>query len=325
MRVTAAFCRLLRLPGIWVRDVVFEEHRVVVVVALRRRRLVCPVCDFSTRYRYDTRPVLSRWRHLDLGVWRLEVVASLRRLTCPTHRQRTEGVPFARAGSGFTRDFEDLVAYLATRMDKTAISRLLRIDWETVGRACQRVVTDELDLGRLDDLFDIGVDEVSPKRHHNYLALLADHASGKVVWGAEGKNTKTLDRFFTELGAERSAQVRAVSMDMGPAYRKSVTAEGHAPQATICYDPFHVDKVGTDALEKVRRDIWQQLRRLPDPAPPAASKAPAGRYSRTPVTSPTDKPTPSTRSAVTVGRCGAPTGSKKPSGPSSQATSTHTR
>lgn len=54
-------------------------------------------------------------------------------------------------------------------------------------------------------------------------------------------------------------------MDMGPAYRKSVTAEGHAPQAVICYDPFHVVKVGTDALEKVRRDIWQQLRRLPDP------------------------------------------------------------
>jgi transposase len=37
-------------------------------------------------------------------------------------------------------------------------------------------------------------------------------------------------------------------------------------QATICFDPFHVVKVGTDALNAVRRDIWQQLRRLPDPA-----------------------------------------------------------
>ena len=83
------------------------------------------------------------------------------------------------------------------------------------------------------------------------------------MWGAEGKNTKTLDGFFDELGEVRSGQIRAVSMDMGPAFRKSVLT--HAEQATICFDPFHVVKVGTDALNTVRRDIWQQLRQLPDP------------------------------------------------------------
>jgi transposase len=85
------------------------------------------------------------------------------------------------------------------------------------------------------------------------------------VWGAEGRDAKTLDGLFDELGPARSGQIRAVSMDMGPAFRKSVTAEGHAPQATICFDPFHVVKLGTDALNAVRRDLWQQLRRLPDP------------------------------------------------------------
>ena len=34
MRVTAAFSRLLRLKGVWVRGVRFEPDRVVVVVAL---------------------------------------------------------------------------------------------------------------------------------------------------------------------------------------------------------------------------------------------------------------------------------------------------
>ena len=54
-------------------------------------------------------------------------------------------------------------------------------------------------------------------------------------------------------------------MDMGPAYAKSVHAEGHAPQAVICFDPFHVVKAVTDALEELRRTIWQELRNLPDP------------------------------------------------------------
>jgi transposase len=265
VRVTAAFCRLLRLAGIWVRGVAFEERRVVVTIALRRRRLECPDCGFSATARYDTRPVLSRWRHLDLGAWRLEVVASLRRISCPTHGQRTEGVPFARPGSRFTRDFEDLVAFLATRTDQTTIARLMRIDWETVGRICGRVVATELDPGRLDDLFEIGIDEISWKKHHHYLTLVADHRRGKVVWAGEHRGSKTLDGFFDELGEQRSAQLTAVSLDMTPSYRKSIRAPGHAPQAIICTDPFHVVALATKALEKTRRQIWQDLRSLPDP------------------------------------------------------------
>ena len=139
MRVNAAFSRLLRLQGVWVRQVRFERDRVVVRVALRRRRLACPECEFSTRHRHDVRDVDSVWRHLDLGVWRLEIRARLRRLHCPAHGVRVEGVPFARAGARFTRDFEQLVAWLATRTDKTAITRLVRIDWDTVGRIVERV------------------------------------------------------------------------------------------------------------------------------------------------------------------------------------------
>jgi transposase len=265
VRVTTAFNRLVRLDGVNVTGVEFTDTAVRVMVGLKRRRLVCPVCGWSTAARYDQRPVDSVWRHLDLGVWRLEVRARLRRLWCPTHGVRTEGVPFARHGSEFTADFESLVAWLATRTDKTAITNLVRVTWRTVGRIIERVVVDELDPHRLDGLFEIGVDEISWRKHHNYLTLVANHRTGKVVWGGEGRNAKTLDGFFDDLGAARSSQITAVSMDMGPAFAKSVRAEGHAPQATICFDPFHVVALGTKALEEVRRGLWQQMRHFPDP------------------------------------------------------------
>jgi transposase len=149
-------------------------------------------------------------------------------------------------------------------MDKTAIARLCRVSWRTVGRACERVVAAELDPGRLDGLFRIGVDEISWRRHHKYLTLVVDHDRARVIWGASGRNAKTLDQFFDELGTQRSAAIEAVSMDLGPAYLKSVTAEGHAPQALVCADPFHLVKLVGDALDEVRRDLWQQLRRFPD-------------------------------------------------------------
>ena len=143
MRATTAFKRLLDLRGVTVTEVDFQPCKVVVTVKLRSRRLSCPECGFSTRARYDLRRVASSWRHLDLGHWRLEVRAELRRLTCPTtHGVRTEGVPFARSGPRFARDFEDLVGWLATTMDKTALCRLVRIDWDSVGRIIERVITE---------------------------------------------------------------------------------------------------------------------------------------------------------------------------------------
>lgn len=60
------------------------------------------------------------------------------------------------------------------------------------------------------------------------------------------------------------AQLTAVSLDLGPAFIKSVTAEGHAPQAVVCADPFHIVKLVGDALDEVRREHWNQLRKLPD-------------------------------------------------------------
>ena len=186
MRVTTALSRLLRLEGVWIRKVQFAPDRVVVDVALRRRRLICPECEHSTRARKDTRPEDTVWRHLDLGTWRLEIHCRRRRLWCPEHGARAEGVPFARPGSEFTRDFECLVAWLATRTDKGTVKRLVRIDWDTVGRIIARVCADELDPGRLEGLFDIGIDEVSWRKQHRYLTLVVDHQRRCVVWGTEG-------------------------------------------------------------------------------------------------------------------------------------------
>ena len=281
MRVTSAFSRLVRLPGVWVRHVRFEPDRVEIEVALRRRRLQCPRCAFSTAARKDTRPVDSVWRHLDLGVWRLEIRCRRRRLRCPHHGVLAEAVPFARHRAHFTRDFECLVAWLAARADKTTIRRLLRLDWDTVGRIIARVCADELDCDRLDELYDIGIDEVSWRKQHSYLTLVADHRRGKIVWGCEGAGEKAADAFFAELDreiaagsplpdgddceptvGERAGPLAAISLDMGHGYAKS--ARRHAPQATICIDPYHVVQLANSALDEVRRGDWNELRHLGD-------------------------------------------------------------
>ncbi|TCN51315.1 transposase [Rhodococcus sp. SMB37] len=263
MRATTLLNQLLALPSTTVRDVEITDGRVVVEVHPKHRRMQCPHCAFSTRHRYDTRDVDSSWRHLDLGGRICVLTLRRRRLHCPEHGGLAEAVDFARPGSKFTRDFEDLAVWLATKTDKSTVARFCRVTWRTVGAMCSRVAAEKLDPDRLANLVDIGVDEISWRRHHKYLTLVSDHESGTIVWGTEGKNAAALDEFFTDALPDGGAEkIEAVSMDLGPAYRKSVRA--HAPQATICFDPFHVVKLATAARGDVRRRQWQLARTLSD-------------------------------------------------------------
>jgi transposase len=58
---------------------------------------------------------------------------------CATRGVVVSHAPWARHGSGFTRSFEDTVAWLAVRTDKTTLSSLLRIAWRSVGAIVERV------------------------------------------------------------------------------------------------------------------------------------------------------------------------------------------
>ena len=83
-----------------------------------------------------------------------------------------------------------------------------------------------------------------------------------------------MDLFFAALGPERCAAIEVVSMDMGPAFAKSVRE--HAPQATIAIDPFHAVKLVSDALDDVRRIAWNEMRAAGNPE--AAHKFKGARW-----------------------------------------------
>jgi transposase len=266
VRVATAFKRLLRLPGASVVDVGFGAEGIVVTVRLRRRRRVCARCGQTGRQLeiHDRRR--KRWRHLDLGANRCIIECELRRLRCPDCGVRLEPVPWARPGSPYTRDFEDVCAWLAQQMAKTPIAGLLRIGWDSVGRIVERVIADQLDEARLHGLVAVGVDEISYRRGQRYLTCVADHATGAIVWCAPGRNSATLQGFFDALG-ERKSSIRAVSIDMSGEYQRAIRAA--VPQAEICFDPFHVCRLASRATDQVRRDEWNAHER---------SHTPTGRW-----------------------------------------------
>jgi transposase len=273
MRVVTAFKRMLRLDG-WasVIDVSFDAKGVIVTLKLRkRRRRVCSVCGQTGRQLEIVDYRTKRWRHLDLGVNRCILECELRRLRCPDCGVRYEAVRWARPGSPYTRDFEDVVAFLAQQMAKTPITRLMRIAWDSVGDIVTRVVADHLDESRLHGLVLIGVDEIAYRRGQRYLTCVADHDRGRIVWAKPGRDAATLQAFFELLG-DRRHTIKAISIDMSAGYENAINAVTEADdqfRPEVVFDPFHVCQLASRAVDDVRRAEWNEH---------GKSKTPGGRW-----------------------------------------------
>ena len=209
---------------------------------------------------YDRGEGTRRWRTLDLGTVPCYLEADAPRVDCPEHGPTVAQVPWARHGAGHSYAFDDQAAWLVTHTAKSTLCQLLRIAWRTVGAIIDRVVADgRATRDPFDGLSRIGLDEISYKKGHRYLTIAVDHDSGRLIWAAVGKSKQTLQGFFDLVGEERCGKIRLVSADAAEWIAEVVRER--CPNATLCTDGFHVVQWATEALDEVRREVWNHARR----------------------------------------------------------------
>jgi transposase len=265
VRITTVFRKLLGVTKLIVQDVNFEAVGLVLHAKLSWRLPRCSGCQ-KRAPGYDRKPA-RRWRHLALGRYPIWLSYAPRRVDCPRCGVRVEEVPWAAAGSRFTYDFEEMVAYLAQVTDKTKVTELMGISWVTVGSIVERVVASRLDPERLEDLRRIGIDEFSYRKRHRYITVVVDHDRRRVIWAGEGRSAETLKGFFEELGEDCRAGIKEVTIDMAGGYIKAI--ESCLPEAEIIFDRFHVQRLASDAVDEVRRSM---VRATEDPEEARAIK-----------------------------------------------------
>jgi transposase len=261
VRGTRVWARLLGLQRAVVEDVwIGDEGEVVVAVRPSwRERDRCGICRRRSPG-FDLGEGRRRWRALDVGTTLAFVEADAPRVTCRRHGVVVCAVPWARHTARFTSSFEDQAAWLAVHCSKAAVAQLMRIAWRTVGSICERVAAEaqrEIDL--LGGLRRIGIDEISHRTGQRYLTVVVCHDTGRLVWAAAGRDRKTVEAFLDALGEERCKQIELVSADMAAWVAGPIRER--CPQAVLCLDPFHVVALATDALDEIRREVWNEARR----------------------------------------------------------------
>lgn len=203
--------------------------------------------------------VQREWRHLDTCQFETRIVAEVPRLKYKSGRVEDAAVPWAERYSRITLMMEAFVVRLLQAASNISrVASLIKLDWHTVNDVIARAVERGLARRSQEPVRNLGLDEKSFARGHNYASVLTDVDHSRVWEVTPGRKLEDAQRVLCSLSPEQRAGVRAIAMDMWPAYMSA--ASTMLVNADIVHDKFHVSKYLNDAVDQVRRAEHKRLR-----------------------------------------------------------------
>lgn len=238
-------------------DLQLQANRVEVDVEHDPEAAVaCPQCG-RTCACYDHAPQ-RRWRHLDVMQFATIIRARAPRCQCPEHGVVTVHVPWAEPHGRFTVMFEAFaVTVIQAARSFVQVMEILKVDWHTIQEIVRRAVKRGLLRRSTESVRQVGMDEKSFGRGQNYVSLMTDLNSRRVLDVVPGRDTASALELWNRLPQEQRDRVEAVAIDMSPEF--AAAARQSARRAVIVYDKFHVAKHLNEAVDKVRREEHRRL------------------------------------------------------------------
>ncbi len=105
----------------------------------------------------------------------------------------------------------------------------------------------------IDTLTQLGIDETSSKKGHNYITVGVDLSSNRVIHATEGKGAKSIGKIKDYMNSKSvsPSQIIDASIDLSPSFICGL--KEHFPNAEIHFDRFHVKKLLNTAMDEVRK------------------------------------------------------------------------
>lgn len=211
----------------------------------------CMVCDQDNLSVHDT--IDKTWRHLNFFQYKAFIHFRTPRSNCPRHGVHLVDVPWASASSGFTLLFEAFIMQLATCMPILQIAHLV----DEQDTRIQRIINRHVNIAHMaadySDLTQLGIDETSSKKGHNYITLFVDLDQSKVVHIEEGKDSSVIEKFKEEIQMHscKPQDIKNISCDMSPAFKKGIS--DNFPWVNVTFDKFHVMQMMNHAVDVTRK------------------------------------------------------------------------
>jgi transposase len=153
-------------------------------------RFTCPDCGQANSAVHDTVP--KSWRHLNFFQHDAFIHARVPRIKCNNCGIRVDHVPWAREDCKFMLLSEAYIMLLVPSMPVKRISELVGEHDTRLWRLIQHHVKKARYEADYANVKQVGIDETSSKRGHNYVTLVVDLEESKTIFAFEGKETLPL-------------------------------------------------------------------------------------------------------------------------------------
>ena len=180
-------------------------------------------------------------------------------MNCGTRRQESRDIAdvLQTVRKSYTRAFAQLVLELADKMTILDVARYLRVGWDLVKGIIKSSLRRRARRRSWRKVKRIAIDEFAIRKGHNYMTLVVDLDSGRVLYWAEGKDHTALRAFFQRLRRAR-AKLEAIAVDMSGAYLKAIRM--YAPKGVrLVHDRYHVVAEMNGVIDKIRREEQNRL------------------------------------------------------------------
>lgn len=259
MRDTDLYHQILGLDDSWnVANVELDLAGKKVAIQVEfSGRATCPEC--GTPCALHDHAAERQWRHLDTCDLRTILIARVPRTACQEHGVRTISIPWAAPHSRFTMLFEKVVIdWLLVTQSQTGVAKQLRLSFDQVHSIMKRAVERGLARRNQQPVKYLGIDEKSMKKGHNYMTVVSDLSTGRVLEVTEKRTQESAEKAIeAAVQEDLRSEVKAVCTDMWEAFMNAV--DSVLPDAKLVHDRFHVAKHLNDAVDKTRREEQRKL------------------------------------------------------------------
>jgi transposase len=139
------------------------------------------------------------------------------------------------------------------------VAQHLKMSWNTVKEIQRLYLRRHYSKPRLKNVRYIAIDEFAVQKGHQYMTVVYDLEAGRALYVGEGREADVLKPFWKRLKSS-GARLKAIAMDMWPAYISSVGRNAH--QVPIVFDRFHIIKKMNEALDATRRLLYREQQLL---------------------------------------------------------------
>jgi transposase len=235
----------------------YASGKIIFHAAFPQSHSICPKCGGDKTYFRGKK--CRKLRMVPWGRMQCFLYLTLNRIAChDCGRCSWPVLDFCHGKQRMVRAFVEYVLGLIAIGTILGVARFLGVGWDLVKSIHKEHLKKKYREIPFVELEFLSIDEFSIRKGHNYMTIIVDIRTGRIIHAVEGRSKHAVTAFLKEL-AEKATNLKAIAMDMSGPFASAV--QSILPRVDIVFDHFHVDALINKALDEIRRQQQNSLER----------------------------------------------------------------